>query len=773
MKKVLLAALSLLSAFTFAVAQPQPARLILAQEAGRITFVVDDDIDPPASAGIGWGRNGEETARDLHRKPDGLIFTDWEPEIIANSFADELDIQDIGEDVVFRMLLKAWCTHRPVVLSPDAIWLVISQQVSHCINENPKKYRSLLVNHEGKKDLSVITDKEVLSEAADWAEIIAEFTSQIDKYTNNGIATTLVADFSTTGVDERIASEATLMDAVKPYFDYELIYLACGIPSITLTGTPDDWRKVLEKTRALKPLGFGWWVADLVPILKEFIKAAEGEPDYWFWKDIVMQSRPENIQGPSCGEDPDPETQFDGWFLKLFPFNNDGRTPETVTVSSSVLPETVAVPFKYKIVDGDKVLSETPMELVAGIVGVTEDPTDFTLTPKIGWFVRTVMSEEVIAAEKHRQDSVAFATQYNTNRVISGGLKMDSSVRYWDERPLTFSDLTQRTGEWPEISEFEYGYFYNEKSWKVGNTEFKAPSSRAFMNPYTSWVHPDYASEDMLLYFQTLFDYVEICRRRAETDFAGGSGFSRPEVMRFHLDVADSFFAKMKEETRSGLDSDAVHHYSRLVSNELAKTTEPQYTDLMLYPKGCSLGMHAGVGNESYTGALAGYFNPVTGLKFGFDFSIGRVLFVWDILLGTAGRLKQDFPRDGYEWKAGERISGGNMDLALGYTVYDSKRWKFSPYAGFGVGFRDYPTNPVDPSRNHDEVSGFRLMAGVSADFKLYRSISINSYMANQLNEVSLRTKLYVARTAFPTPGPSWSVNVSVGVNLLAWLLKK
>ena len=755
MKKVLLTALSLLSAFTFAVAQPQPARLILAQEAGRITFVVDDDIDPPASAGIGWGRNGEETARDLHRKPDGLIFTDWEPEIIANSFADELDIQDIGEDVVFQMLLKAWCTHRPVVLSPDAIWLVISQQVSHCINENPKKYRSLLVNHEGKKDLSVITDKEVLSEAADWAEIIAEFTSQIDKYTNNGIATTLVADFSTTGVDERIASEATLMDAVKPYFDYELIYLACGIPSITLTGTPDDWRKVLEKTRALKPLGFGWWVADLVPVLKEFIKAAEGEPDYWFWKDIVMQSRPENIQGPSCGEDPDPETQFDGWFLKLFPFNNDGRTPETVTVSSSVLPETVAVPFKYKIVDGDKVLSETPMELVAGIVGVTEDPTDFTLTPKIGWFVRTVMSEEVIAAEKHRQDSVAFATQYNTNRVISGGLKMDSSVRYWDEGPLSLSDFPKMQESWQRRYHFNYGYDLSTTEQKVGNTRINLPVSRTFMNRFSSWVHSDYATPQMLQYLQTIFDYTELYRRRGATD-----------------NRLDEFLEKLDDYTDYGQDSARVQVFSNLVKEELAHTVDPTSGDLEIYPEGFGLGIYGGVGYESYYGPASSYLGPMVGPTLGFEFAFSRVLLTCGMQYNPAVRLNQDIRHKGITWPAGEKVPVGNLEFSLGYSIYDSQWWKITPFAGIGAGFLELHQEDDDTLK--DEIYGFRFQAGITTDLKCRRIISPSgSFLRDPLEEYSFRFKFYVARTDFPVLGANWSVNFSIAFDGIGWRLKR
>ena len=78
----------------------QPAQLILNQGEGRITFAVDE-VDPPDNY-CGWERTGAQMALDLNRNLDDL---GWEPEILANSFADVDNLYDIGEDVVFQMLL--------------------------------------------------------------------------------------------------------------------------------------------------------------------------------------------------------------------------------------------------------------------------------------------------------------------------------------------------------------------------------------------------------------------------------------------------------------------------------------------------------------------------------------------------------------------------------------------------------------------------------------------------------------------------------------------
>lgn len=359
-----------------------------ALRAQSVTFAVDEV--EPTDRHVGMVRTGHELATSIHLPLERAMDPRNKVKILANSFAQTPDLHNIGEDVLFKMLRMAWCQHRPVVLTPDAVWMVIAQGLSHHVNSNPEELRGSLVAHEGRKELCIRTETDLFSEQARWDSLIGGFVAGIDKYTNGGIAGTLVADFSTTGVNERIASEITLMDAVKPYFDYTAIYVVCGIPSITLTGTPDDWRKVLEKTRALSAYGLGWWQSELEPILQQFISASEGKPDVSFWRNIVMTTRPDEVRGPSCSGKQPELTRFDGWFLKLFPFDNNGRTPDTVVLSSSVLPETVSVPLKYEVVgaDASAVLQTFDLELVAGIVGVQEDPVTFALTPKIGWFVR-------------------------------------------------------------------------------------------------------------------------------------------------------------------------------------------------------------------------------------------------------------------------------------------------------------------------------------------------------------------------------------------------
>jgi hypothetical protein len=57
-------------------------------------------------------------------------------------------------------------------------------------------------------------------------------------------------NFSCTGPVELTASQVALMDAMSPYFHYEMLCI-CGIPEVTLTGTVDDWKKVKGRSMVI------------------------------------------------------------------------------------------------------------------------------------------------------------------------------------------------------------------------------------------------------------------------------------------------------------------------------------------------------------------------------------------------------------------------------------------------------------------------------------------------------------------------------------------
>ena len=394
MKRILTLAL-LLSVCMGASAGKDPR--ILSREKGSITFAVDD-VTP---RNLEYGSPASEGSAIAERLiGESYIHGGEMPELISCSFRQD-SFFNYGKAPLFSMLVYAYSNHRPIVLTPDVVWLVICQGFSNYVNENADKLRDLFVDHSGKMTLAVRSRADLTSREADWETLLDSFGKQIEKNTKGKLAKTVKADFTTSGKAEKLASQITLMDIVSPYFEYISFYVMCGIPSVTLEGTPRDWSRLLKKVNMLDKYGMGWWADDLRPILKQFVCASKGKPDYQFWKNIVKVQPVDEVEEPGCG-DVEGATLLDGWFLKLFPFSASGRTPEAVYSDHEMISEMVSVPFRYQVLGGGgEVVSDTPLELYAGLVGVEEDPVTYAMRAKVGWMVTTAPDLEEASANLH------------------------------------------------------------------------------------------------------------------------------------------------------------------------------------------------------------------------------------------------------------------------------------------------------------------------------------------------------------------------------------
>ena len=244
---------------------------------------------------------------------------------LAESFTAELPrLSAYGQEGLSRIIPRsavrchplidavhaAFSRHRPLTLSPDAVWLVIAQGFSHHIAENAETYRGRLVRHQGSRQLTASLEE---WSVPGFARAISQFSTQIRDASDPVLHETLLCDFSTTTPDIRTASEVVLMDCYASYFEY-MMMCVCGIPKITLQGQPADWQRIRERLQVLETFDLGWWVKRLRPIVDEFILTAQGQPNQEFWQAIY---KPKQAYGA---------TSVTGWIADLFPYLGEAPT---------------------------------------------------------------------------------------------------------------------------------------------------------------------------------------------------------------------------------------------------------------------------------------------------------------------------------------------------------------------------------------------------------------------------------------------------------------
>lgn len=303
--------------------------------------------------------------------------------IVAQSNFTDSIVFLAGFHSLFMGMYQAYADHRPFVLSPDMVWLLISQGFANHVKYNSEKLRSHFVNLDGKLSLLVHDNRIDLNNPnSPWEEVFPEFAKQIGEYAGEDLTKVMTADFSTTTVASKVASEITLMKAMEDYFEYIVFYIVCGIPEVTLEGTPEDWQKVLDKARFLKKYELEWWINEIEPVLKEIVQTSKGKVDKKFWQQMFKYHTQE-VYGRA--------RVFDGWIVKFFPYDKDGNRNNLKKIDNvTILPnDIVNVDLKYvKTDERGNTLETIMLELWAGFTGLSQNEENFALKPKIGWMIR-------------------------------------------------------------------------------------------------------------------------------------------------------------------------------------------------------------------------------------------------------------------------------------------------------------------------------------------------------------------------------------------------
>ena len=394
---------------------------------GKVTFKVNDI----ARATNPLPEITFEQSMRLRLEQDKRPLESWEQRSgnVVSMFSQQRSIH------AFLLTLNlAYADHRPVVLSPDMIWLLILQGLAQHVNANAESLRDRFVTHQGKLLINIRRDNfQMGSVKNDWEGVFGEFSSRIREHIGADTHKLLVADFSTTGSIEQAAMEVALMDALQSYFTYG-VTTACGIPEFTLEGVAEDWRELRARAKQLVKFDLDWWLPALVPVLDGFVNASEGKIDKAFWCDFYK------LESPGSGA-----PSIHGHVQNLFPYfgvkipskesllkdvenyiRNSGTYPgisdEQIQQKIAEFNTALEKPGQLASLDtlrrnpylGRRDLSllegmktedistllasapfvwsylgtEYPMTFLAGFMGATQDANTLALRPLISWAIR-------------------------------------------------------------------------------------------------------------------------------------------------------------------------------------------------------------------------------------------------------------------------------------------------------------------------------------------------------------------------------------------------
>ncbi len=280
----------------------------------------------------GQGQVNNEKSKELitnFKKPKGISFkvndVKMADSLLKINTAQLVFENKIGKEILFfpdeqanfglvnclnngliQTIQECYDNHRPLVLTPDIIWLAICQGISIHINEHYDALKNVMFT-EDKPDKITVRNDSLEYSAKHWKNLIASFANETKKYTHDDFYSFLVSEFTTTTAIEKTTYQIALLESYKKAFEY-IGESGCGIPSILIAGTKNDWQTILKKLDMLDKIGLSNWAKNLKPIISEFIKASKGKPNKEFWQNIYKNATEYN------------GFYISGWIIKFFPY---------------------------------------------------------------------------------------------------------------------------------------------------------------------------------------------------------------------------------------------------------------------------------------------------------------------------------------------------------------------------------------------------------------------------------------------------------------------
>lgn len=205
------------------------------------------------------------------------------------------------------LLSHCYSQHLPVAIAPHDVWILLLSEITKEVATNTELYRQYFTNHSTKENIYIPSDSMTELPISVLSEVLVNkvlFNSQL-----------IFKNFSTETPIITQTIQAIFCDMASPYYNY-MMY-CCGIPSIQLLGTSEDWEKLLqgfnELVQQFNTPALQAYFNKAQPILTQFINASQGQVDIDFWKNIFTQK---NV---GSGGD----LTINGWIVQLFITQHD------------------------------------------------------------------------------------------------------------------------------------------------------------------------------------------------------------------------------------------------------------------------------------------------------------------------------------------------------------------------------------------------------------------------------------------------------------------
>ncbi|PFH56590.1 hypothetical protein XA68_16272 [Ophiocordyceps unilateralis] len=331
-------------------------------------------------------------------------YNSYHPQLLRTSYDTVHNASFENGEVFFssssfiRGAVEAWGQHQHLFLRPDEVWFEILTQLNAYMFKNAEKVRDIFVNHQGQENIRVA----VWNDESAVDNLVTGFAYEL----RHRVKTPWLADwvkpgFSTTTPEDELTANVLMMGLLQQFFSYTGVLL-CGLPSVTLLGTREDWEALSGKLEHLKDFGEEptQYAEVLRPIMDGFLRSWD-EPDSEttkdFWSKIVLGGKNYLCSG---------QTLVSGWITGFSFWNKSGNLILTAAQRQNaergtqlgnvkyVSRDVNLLPVSYakvpvRMAKHPRLPPDSDVYLLAGNIGVhrTASPEGVFAEPLSGWYM--------------------------------------------------------------------------------------------------------------------------------------------------------------------------------------------------------------------------------------------------------------------------------------------------------------------------------------------------------------------------------------------------
>ena len=210
------------------------------------------------------------------------------------------------DNAFIKAAVMAFAEHLPLRLKPDHILELLVSGFNTWLNE--------FGGAEELQQRGIVGERQRVQvdfDPSDWDSAIDCLGGLLaQSITNEDLRCVLLAKFSTTTSEMRRAHSLTIASAFKKFVEVHFNTL-CGIPSVTLEGTREDWADLKLVANALAAVSHGKlarWTDAVQAALDVMLASVDGEDTAETWRNFINHSQGSGFSGCS------------GWINSFFPY---------------------------------------------------------------------------------------------------------------------------------------------------------------------------------------------------------------------------------------------------------------------------------------------------------------------------------------------------------------------------------------------------------------------------------------------------------------------